>query len=146
MISVSVGAFDNNSQEEISECGSCGVNSYCESGTWSSVLVSNDIHVRPSFAVEVVGDGEPSGSCRVFVSECGSVAVSGVLVVTDVGETAHSAVAAMCEGVLSDSEWDFVEPQSFSFSKKRNFACVGNQEDMNYEGTPAKAPPCPKEG
>ena len=29
----------------------------------------------------------------------------------------------MCEGVPSDSEWVLVEPQSFSFSKKRNFAC-----------------------
>ena len=36
----------------------------------------------------------------------------------------------MCEGVPSDSEWEFVEPQSFSFSKKRNFACVENQENM----------------
>ena len=29
-------------------------------------------------------------------------------------------------GVPSDSDWDFVEPQSFSLSKKRNFACVEN--------------------
>ena len=29
-------------------------------------------------------------------------------------------------------------------SKKRNFACVEEQEDMNYEGTLVKAPPCPK--
>ena len=42
-------------------------------------------------------------------------------------------------GVPSDSDWDFVEPQSFSLSKKRNFACVENQEDMNYQGTPALA-------
>ena len=39
----------------------------------------------------------------------------------------------MCEGVPSDSERDFVEPQSFSFSRKRNLACVEGQEDMNYE-------------
>ena len=37
-----------------------------------------------------------------------------------------------------------MEPQSFSFSKKRKIACVVNQEDMNYEGTLVKAPPCPK--
>ena len=33
---VSVEAFDIFSHEEISECDSCGVNSDCESGTWSS--------------------------------------------------------------------------------------------------------------
>ena len=37
-----------------------------------------------------------------------------------------------------------MEPKSFSFSKERNFACVEEQEYMNYEGTPVKAPPCPK--
>ena len=61
-----------------------------------------------SFAVEVrgevVGDGEPSGSGWEFVSECGSVAVSGVPLVTDVGETAPSFVTVMCEGAPSDSE------------------------------------------
>ena len=46
----------------------------------------NDIRVLPSLAVEVVGDGEPSDSGWEFGSECGSVAVSGVLVVADVGE------------------------------------------------------------
>ena len=91
-----------------------------------TALVSNDIHVHPSFAVDVVGDGEPSDSGWEFGSECGSVAVSGVPVVTDLGETAPSLVTVMCEGVLSDSEWDFVEPQSFSFTKKRNFAFVEN--------------------
>ena len=38
-----------------------------------------------------MGDGEPSDSGWELVSACGSVAVSGVLVVTDVGETALSA-------------------------------------------------------
>ena len=65
-----------------------------------------------------------------------------MLVVADVGESAPSMVTVMCEGVPSDSGWDFVEPQSFSFSKKRYFACVEEQEDMNYEGTLVKAPPC----
>ena len=54
---VSDEAFDIFSLGEISECDSCGVNSDCESGTWSSPLVGNDIHVPPSFAEEVVGDG-----------------------------------------------------------------------------------------
>ena len=54
-------------------------------------------------------------------------------VVPDVGEATPSVVTVTCGGVPSDSEWDFVEPQSFSFSKKPNFACVEEQEDMNYE-------------
>ena len=58
--------------------------------------------------------------------------------------SALSVVTVVCEDLPSDAEWDFVEPQSFSFSKKRKFACVEGQEDMNYEGTPVKAPPCPK--
>ena len=57
--------------------------------------------------------------------------MSGVPVVTDVGETAPSVVTVMWEGVPFDSDWDFVEPQSFSFSEKRNLACVENLEDMN---------------
>ena len=73
--------------------------------------------------MEVVGVGELSDSGWEFGSECGSVAVSRVPVVSDVGESASSFVAVMCEGVPSDSEWDFVEPQSFSFSMKRKFAC-----------------------
>ena len=41
------------------------------------VLVSNDVHVLPSFEGDVVGDGEPSDSGWEF-------AVSGMPVVTDV--------------------------------------------------------------
>ena len=47
-------------------------------------------------------------------------------------------VAEMCEGVSSDSDWESVEPQSFSFSRKRSIVCVENQEDMSYGGTPVK--------
>ena len=54
------------SPEEISECDLCGADSDCGSGTWSSALVSNDILVHPSFAVEVLGDGKPSFSCSDF--------------------------------------------------------------------------------
>ena len=46
----------------------------------------------PSFEVEVVGDGEPSDSGWEF-------AASGMLVVTDVGDSAPSVVTVMCEGV-----------------------------------------------
>ena len=141
---VSVEASDTFSHGEISESDSCGVNSDCESGTWSSARMSDDFRVPPSFEVEAEGDGEPSDSVWELGSEGGSVAVSGVPVASDLGETAPSVVTVMCEGVPSDSEWDFVEVQSFSFSKKRNFACVEDQEDMNHEGTLVEAPPCPK--
>ena len=66
---VSVEALDIFSQGEFSVCDSCGVNSDCRSGTWSSTFVSNDIRVPPSFAVEVVGDGEQSVFCWEFGSE-----------------------------------------------------------------------------
>ena len=87
-------------------------------------------------AFDIFSQGEISGR-SVALSLCR------VCVVTDVVETAPSVVTVMCEGVLSDSEWDFVGPQSFSLSRKRNFACVEEEEDMNYEGTPVNAPPCP---
>ena len=47
----------------------------------------------------------------------------------------------MSEALASESDWESVEPQSFSFSKKRQAACVENQEGMSSEGTPVKAPP-----
>ena len=52
--SVSVEAFDIFSQGTISECDS-ECSSVAESGKWSSALVSYDIYVPPSFAVEVGG-------------------------------------------------------------------------------------------
>ena len=69
------------SHGEIAECDLCGADSDCESGTWSSAIVSSDILVLPSFAVEVLGDGEPSDSgwdlgsgvwlCRCVGCACG---------------------------------------------------------------------------
>ena len=63
----------------------------------------------------MVGVGEMSDSGWEFGSESGSVTVSGVPVVLDVGEATPSVVTVLCGGVPSDSDWDFVEPQSFSF-------------------------------
>ena len=71
-----------------------------------------------------LGDGGPSDSSWEFVSECGSVVGSDVLVLAGVGVSALSVVIVVCEGVFSGSELSSVEPQSFSLSKKRNFACV----------------------
>ena len=52
--------------------------------------------------------------------------VSAVLVVTDVLVSFFSAVTECYEDVSLGSDWEFVEPQSFSFSKKR-FVCVGRE-------------------
>ena len=73
-----------------------------------------------------------------LVGSSGSVAGSCVPLVTDVGETAPSVVTVMCEGVLSDSEWDFVEPQSLSFSQKRNFAC----DELRRNASRGSSLPC----
>ena len=47
------------------------------------------------------------------LSDCGSVTLSGVPVVTDVPVFPSSAVGVMNEALLSGSEWETVEPQSF---------------------------------
>ena len=66
--------------------------------------MSNDIRVSFSFAVDVVGDGEPSDSGWEFGSECDSVAVSGVLLLLLVRVILFFVVTLMCEDVLSYSE------------------------------------------
>ena len=58
---------------------------------------------------------------------------SGVLVVTDVPLSISSSVVVMSEALLSDSDGEIVEPQSFFFRKPRQAVCVENQEDMNYD-------------
>ena len=45
------------------------------------------------------------------------------------------------EDVSVDSDWEFVEPQSCSFSKKRSIVWEEHREQMSYEGAPVKAPP-----
>ena len=47
----------------------------------------------------------------------------------------------MTEVLVSDSDWEIVEPQSFSISRKRRVVCVENQENMRYDRSPGKAPP-----
>ena len=60
-------------------------------------------------------------SCRL--SDCDSVTWTGLPVVVDVLVSPSSAVAEMCDGVSSDSDWEFVAPQSFSFYTKA-FDCL----------------------
>ena len=75
--------------------------------------MSDDICVPLSFAVEVVGVGEMSDSAWEFGSECGSVVVSGVPVVPEVGETTSPVVTAMCDGVPSEL---YVDTNTFARS------------------------------
>ena len=63
-----------------------------------------------------------------------------VLVVTDVLVSPSSVVTEFCDGVSLDSDWEFVEPQSPSFSQKRSFVFADSQEEMRY-GSPVEAPP-----
>ena len=70
--------------------------------------------------------------------------VSGELVrvvpdVTDVSPS--SVVTELCDVSPCRSKWEFVEPQTFSFSKKRAHCRTDTQEEMSYEGLPVKAPP-----
>ena len=48
------------------------------------------------------------------------MAGSVVLVLTGVLASASSVVTQFCDDVSKESDWEFVEPQSSSFSKKRS--------------------------
>ena len=56
-----------------------------------------------------------------------------------------SVVTGLFEDVSLDYDWEFVQPQSFSFSKKRSVVLEENREEMSYEGTPV-LPPTPQQG
>ena len=75
------------------------------------------------------------------LSHCGSEVLSGVLVVSDVLVSPFSSVVVMSVASVWDSNWENLEPQSFSFSRKRRAVWVENQENMSREGTAVKAPP-----
>ena len=59
----------------------------------------------------------------------------------DVPVSPSSVVTELCDVSPCGSDWGFVEPQSFSFSKKRAHRVTGTQEEMWYESSPVKAPP-----
>ena len=61
--------------------------------------------------------------------------------VTDVLVSPSSVVTELCDVSPCCSDWEFVEPQSFSFSQKRSLYCTVAQEEMRYEGSPVKAHP-----
>ena len=59
--------------------------------------------------------------------------------VTGVPVSPSSAITELCDVSSCCSEWDFVEPQSCSFSEKRIWTTT--QEEMRYEDSPETAPP-----
>ena len=82
---------------------------------------------------------DPSG-----VSDCDSGTGTGVPVVSVVAVVSvslSSVVTEVCDGFSLDSVWEFVEPESFSFSKKRSSVLEENQGEMRYEWSPVQAPP-----
>ena len=64
-----------------------------------------------------------------------------MLDVTDVPVSPSSVVAELCGAPPCFSDWSLVEPQSFSFSKKRAHCWTVTQEEVRYEDSPVKAPP-----
>ena len=52
-----------------------------------------------------------------------------------------SVVTELCDGFSCGSDWDFVEPQSFSCSKKHFYSCTDAQKEMWSEEPHVKAPP-----
>ena len=61
--------------------------------------------------------------------------------VPDVLVSPSSVVTELCDVSPSGSDSEFVEPQSFSISKKRAHFGADTQEEVRYEGSPVKAPP-----
>ena len=79
--------------------------------------------------ITVSSDCEPDSRARVRM----------VPDVTDVPVSPSSVVTELCDVSSCCSDWESVEPQSFSFSKKRVWTTT--QEEMRYEDSPVKAPP-----
>ena len=52
-----------------------------------------------------------------------------------------SVVREACEVVFCDSDCEFVEPQTFSFSRQREACVLESQENMNFKEAPVKALP-----
>ena len=64
-----------------------------------------------------------------------------VPVVLDVPVSPSSVVTEFCDVFSCCPNWEFVEPKSFSFSKKRAHSCTVTQEEMRSQGSQVKAPP-----
>ena len=61
--------------------------------------------------------------------------------VIDVLVSPSSVITELCDVSPCRSHWEFVEPQSFSFSKQRARCCTDTREEMRYEGSTVITPP-----
>ena len=50
-------------------------------------------------------------------------------------------ITELCDVSPCCSDREFVEPQSFSFSRRRAHCCTDNGEEMRYEGSTVITPP-----
>ena len=74
------------------------------------------------------------------LSDCELDSCARVRLVLDVTDVPVSP-SSVCDVSPCGSDWEFVEPQSFSFSQKRTHCGTDTQEEMRHEGSPVKAPP-----
>ena len=65
--------------------------------------------------------------------------VRAVLDVTDAPVSPASVATQFCHRFSLCSDWEFVEPQSFSFSNKRAHSCAVTQEEMRFESSQVKS-------
>ena len=52
-----------------------------------------------------------------------------------------SVITELCDVSPCRSDWEFVESQSFAFSKKRAHCCTDKRKEMRYEGSTVITPP-----
>ena len=62
-----------------------------------------------------------------------------VAVVIDVPVSPSSVVTEVCDVFSLGSDWEFVEPQSFSFCKKRSFVWAENQGENELRRVASKS-------
>ena len=74
------------------------------------------------------------------LSDCELGSCARVRLVLDVTDVPVSP-SSVCDVSPCGSDWEFVEPQSFSFSQKRTHCGTDTQEEMRHQGSPVKAPP-----
>ena len=72
---------------------------------------------------------------------CLTVSLLLVSDVIDVPVSPSSLITELCDVSSCRSDGEFVEPQSFSFFKKRAHCCTDTREEMRYEGSTVMTPP-----
>ena len=99
------------------------------------IVKSRCINSVSTEAFEIFSQGE--------MSESGVIGTSGpvVLVVTDALVSPSSVVTEVCDGFSLGSDGELVEPQSFSFSRKRAHSWTVTQKEMRYKSSSARTPP-----